>query len=107
MDDGGKFHPAAFDRAVGSIKPTKSGRGGGGGRGRGGKGERGGRGGRGAQQQAAADCLKLIRTIVAKGMEPLLVFAFGTPRLTYLLTYVRTYFRYVATYVERSRGRDP
>ena len=82
MDDGGKFHPAAFDRAVGSIKPTKSGRGGGGGRGRGGKGERGGRGGRGAQQQAATDCLKLIRTIVAKGMEPLLVFAFGTSRLT-------------------------
>ena len=65
LDENGKFKSEAFDRAASSIKP------------KGGRVQKDGAGKRKQQQHGPSDCFKLVKTVVSRGLEPLIVFAFG------------------------------
>eukprot|EP00966_Prymnesium_polylepis_P011755 270340-Prymnesium_polylepis.1 len=70
VDESATFKTSNFTKAIAAIKPRsqpKEKKGKGGGKGEGGKEMRGG----------PSDCFKLIKMIVEKGLDPLIVFAFG------------------------------
>ncbi len=81
VNEKSQFQPAAFEKATTSLGKGEgarataefSRRGKGGGKG-GGGGRGGGRGGKGGDK---SDCYKLVKTIVKRNMQPLIVFAFG------------------------------
>ena len=78
VDDKATFKADQFQKALAAIKPkphAARGEDGGGGK-KGGKGKGGGKGG-GKGSDQPSDCYKLVQLLVSKGLEPVIIFAFG------------------------------
>ena len=73
VDENATFKSTNFTKAISSIKPKSQPKERGG-KGKSGKGEGGGKG---ENRGGPSDCFKLIKMVVEKGLDPLIVFAFG------------------------------